>query len=423
VPGLSKRKGASNGVTHSRARPANDGAEGRALVRPFLKRSQTRGPPRRNDSGLRVENAVARAPHLYTPLRWFCLSAFRLLAEADPKYAVEERRFPDGSSFYEYRPLIAEAIEVAAEDIARLGDVRVALHDVGQEPAAQPFLGDSGFERVLLPLLVRVAEACGGFDWSDSAFERAYLELEDALFADRRSYEAVAPLLGVSTPVPVDLGGGFRVVPDGRAIVLQLSSELRAAEPFDPAAELADAVTAMRLATGAAIALGPAFLERIHGRAAGRRPTLSISATTPGGAPTRLDEFRGRLARDLLARFPITDEDAGIGDALDLWELSLFEEQRTAARHLSGALTSLLGGPEGPWAAAVRASVLVAEAPQERAELFARLRSEPPDEQTVRRALVEVLVHGDRGRLIEQLDDTLLGARVPRWTDVRQAAG
>jgi hypothetical protein len=364
-----------------------------------------------------------RAPHLYGPLRWFCLSAFGVLADAELKYAVEERRFPDGSSFYEYRPLIAETAETSAEALARLGDARIAVQELAREPAAQPFLGDSGFKRVLLPMLVRVAECCGGFDWSDAAFERAYAEVEDALFAARRSYEAVAPLLGVSTPVPIELGSGFRVVPDGRATVLEFHGELAADEPFDPAAELADAVTALRLATGAALALGPAFLERIQGRSVGRRPTLAISATMPAGQPTRLDEFRGRLARDLLARFRLADEDEALGEAVDLWELSLAEEPGDEAEHLSAALTALLGGSEGSWAAAVRASVLVAESPHQRADLFARLRSEPPNSDTLRRALVQVFLHGDRERLIEYLDDMLLGAPVPRWREVRRAAG
>jgi hypothetical protein len=364
-----------------------------------------------------------RAPHLYTPLRWFCLAAFGVLADAEVKYAVEERRCRDGSSFYEYRPLIANAIEERKQALARLGDVRVALHELAQEPAARPFLGDAGFERVLLPLLVRVTEGSGGFDWSDDAFDRAYLELEDALFAERRSYEAVAPLLGASTPVPIGLGEGLRVVPDGRATVLEFRSRLSGAEPPDAAAELADAVTALRLATGAAIALGPAFLERIHGRAAGRRPAHLTSATMPTGQPTRLDEFRGRLARDLLAGFAQADADDALAEALDLWELSLFEVPRSAGKHLSAALTALLGGADGWWAAAVRASLLVAEAPHERAELFARLRSEAPDAEIVRRALVQVLVDGDRERLIAQLDDKLLDARVQRWTEPRSAAG
>jgi hypothetical protein len=377
--------------------------------------------PERRRARERVTERVR--PALHTPLRWFCLSAFGLLADAELKFAVDQRRFPDGSSFYEYRPLIAETVEAHAEEIARLGDVRSALHELAQEPAAHPFLGDSGFERVLLPMLVRVAECCGSFDWSDAAFEQAYDELEDALFAARRSYEAVAPLLGVSTPVRIDLGGGFCVVPDGRAAVLELKGELTAGEDFDPAAELADAITALRLATGAAIALGPAFLERIHGRTAGRRPTLAISSTTPAGLPTRLDEFRGRLARDLLERFPRADADEALGEAVDLWELSLVEEPPAAGQLLSSGLTALLGGPDGSWAALVRASLLVAESPHERVELFARLRNEPPDSELLRRALVQALLHGDRERLIERLDDTLLGAPVPRWTDVRRAAG
>ena len=38
---------------------------------------------------------------------------------------------------------------------------------------------------VLLPLLERMAERCGGFDWDDGAFDHAYGKLERSLFGDR----------------------------------------------------------------------------------------------------------------------------------------------------------------------------------------------------------------------------------------------
>ena len=43
--------------------------------------------------------------------------------------------------------------------------------------------------------------------------------------------------------------------------------------------------------------------------------------------------------------------------------------------------------------------------------LFWPLCSESPAPDVVRRALVEVLMHGDRAQLVETLDDALLGLR------------
>src|SRR5918999_3680987 len=64
---------------------------------------------------------------------------------------------------------------------------------------------------VLIPLLITTAEACGGFDWDDVAFERAYAELERSLFGSSRSYAAVAPVVGLSVVTQVELGPGLRV--------------------------------------------------------------------------------------------------------------------------------------------------------------------------------------------------------------------
>src|SRR5205814_7135974 len=74
----------------------------------------------------------------------------------------------------------------------------------GDEPRAL-------YRSVLVPLLVRTAEGCGGFDWDDAAFERAYGELEAALFGDGHSYGAVAPLVGLSCGTQIELGDGIRV--------------------------------------------------------------------------------------------------------------------------------------------------------------------------------------------------------------------
>ena len=67
------------------------------------------------------------------------------------------------------------------------------------------------------------------------------------------------------------------------------------------------------------------------------------------------------------------------------------------------ALTALLGAGDGAWAAAMRTAVLLGEKTAERAELFAGLRAERlgrTARDSVRRALVEALLHGSRADLV-----------------------
>jgi hypothetical protein len=182
--------------------------------------------------------------------------------------------------------------------------------------------------------------------------------------------------------------------------------------------EIADAVSALRLATAAPVAAGPVLFERLDWRPLGVSPVLPIAATAPPGEPTRLDAFRAQLAADLLARLGSSEEDPELAEALDRWELSLFAEEPYRSEQLREALTALLGGTDGLWAASVRAAVLLGESAPERAQELEGLRSlargEPAGGRAagaVRRALVETLTHGDRAALVESLDEALLGVR------------
>ena len=74
-------------------------------------------------------------------------------------------------------------------------------------------------------------------------------------------------------------------------------------------------------------------------------------------------------------------------------------------------MSALLGEKDGIWAACVRAAVLLGETPKERGELLGRLKDERPAPDTVRRALVEVLMHGHRAQLVDTLDESILGLR------------
>jgi hypothetical protein len=391
--------------------------------------------------------SARRAPHLYRSLRSFCLGAFHLYVDEQLPFAFEEHASYGRPALYEYRPLVRSFLETRASQLQGREDARLALEDLRREPAARIFSrahagpdaseDEALFRTVVLPLLFSTAEACGGFDWDDVSFDRAYAELESSLFGEGHAYAAVAPLTGLVVGATIDLGDGLRVraaatgelaahwpeaqglLPQGfgrepdRLCVLELERALRRGdvEPPDAPGEIADAVTALRLATAGAIAAGPVLFERLDWRPYGIRPVLPIAATQPRGEPTRLDSFRGGLAGDLRARLPLADEDHELGESLDRWELSLFQDEPFRGEQLRGALAALLGAADGAWAAAVRAAVLLGESPRDRGALLLQLRdsSLPPD--VVRRALVEVVMHGDRGALVATLDESILGLR------------
>ncbi len=395
---------------------------------------------------------AVRAPHLYESLRCFCLGAFKALgaeldAGAELPFAFEEHASRGGPALYEYRPLARSFVEERAELLRRLPDTRAALADLKREPSAAIFArahagagpteDEALFRTVLLPMAALAGERCGGFDWHDDAFERAYVELERSLFGTRRAYAAVAPLVGLSTGAQIELGDGIRVrvaatgevsqhwpeaqglLPErfGREIdrlcVLELGRELPAGEPEPPDApgELADAVSALRLVTAGAIAAGPVIFERLDWRPIAIRPVLPIAATAPLGEPTRLDKFRGKVAAEIRRRLPAADDDRQLAEALDRWELSLFQDGQFRTEQVRESLTALLGESDGPWAAGLRAATLLAESPKERTELFERLRDFGSDEaaDALRRALVETLMHGSRSALVASLDEAILG--------------
>jgi hypothetical protein len=380
-----------------------------------------------------------RTPHLYDTLRRFCLGAFSVFHGEDLPFAFEEH----APSFYEYRPLVKSFIEGQADRLRSREDVRAALDDLAREPAARVYT--DMYRSLLVPLLVRTAEGCGGFDWDDAAFDRAYAETESLLFGDGHAYGAVAPLIGIACTTPIELAEGLRVrraatgelaalwpesagllprdfgrEPD-RLCVLELERRLDAAaeEAPDAPGELADAVTAIRLATAAPTAAGPVLFERLDWRPYGIRPVLPIAATAPPGEPTRLDPFRAQVAAKLIPALAAADEDARLGDALDRWELSLFQDDPFRGEQLRHAVEAALGEGDGTWAAGMRAAALLGETAAERAELLERFATATID--LVRRLLVAILLHGDRPALVRELDRALLGLQAgrPRVAELR----
>ena len=410
----------------------------------------------------RVSGRVIRSPNLHHTLRAFCLGAFAAVSHelddgGDVPFSFEEHQAPGSPTLYEYRPLVKPFLDARSGRFAALADAQPALAELEREPAAAVFAQAHSSGRpssrealtrtVLLPLLAETAEACGGFDWDDSAFDRVYAAFEASLFGSRRAYGAIAPLVGVSVGGLVDLGGGLRVrhvasgelaahwpqagglLPEGferepdRLCVLELEAELgdesgsgSGAVPDAPG-ELADAITALRLATAGAIAAGPVLFERLDWRPYGIRPVLPIAATAPPGEGVRLDPVRAERARRLREGLSAADDDRDLGEALDRWELSLFQTDPFASEQLRGSLTSLLGGGEGLFAGSLRAAAVLGETPRERSAILDRLRllaagdAAAATSDLVRSSLVAVLEHGDRAALLRTLDETLLGLR------------
>ncbi|HSC72527.1 MAG TPA: hypothetical protein VLB89_00075 [Gaiellaceae bacterium] len=410
-----------------------------------------------------------RAPQLYSELRAFCLGSFRaLLADIERgdelQFAFEEHTSYAKPALYEYRPLVKPFIEHRAHTLRKRPDAQLAVEELTRQPAATIFArahagprareDEALFGSVLLPLLTDTAEVCGGFDWDDGAFDRAYATLERALFGERHQYGAVAPVIGLTTGgTTIELGRGLRLrvaaagefaklwpeaqgllPPDfgrepDRLSVLELERTLEsgASEAPDAPGELADAITAIRLATAAPVAAGPVLFERLDWRPYGIRPVVPIAATQPAGEPERLDAFRATLAADMLLKLDEVDDDPELGEAIDRWELSRFQDGPFQAEQLRESLSALLGGSDGLWAAAVRGAILLGETPRARAELQDRLSGDP-DPDVVRRAIVETILHGDRPSLVQTLDQTILGLRpaptrhIP-VTDTRALAG
>jgi hypothetical protein len=405
---------------------------------------------------------AVRAPHLYPLLRGFVLGSFVVLGReleegAELPFAFEEHVQQDGPALYELRPLVRAFIEEREAVLREREDARLAVEELLREPAAEIFASahagphageeEALFKTVLLGLLVSTASACGGFDWDDEAFEHAYERLELSLYGEARRYTAVAPLVGLTLSKPVQLAPGLDVraflpgelsdhwpesrglLPPGfgrevdRCAVLELRRDLGAGEePPDAPAEVADAVSAIRLTTAAALSAGPVLFEMLDGRPFGIRPVLPIAATSPPGEASRLDAFRAPIAVEVLAALTRADGDPELAEALDRWELSLFQNEPFRSEQLRAALAALLGET---WP--LRSSVLLSGEGSVREELYGQLTAlaegeaaSPTALDAARRSIVAALQSRDRAELVHDLDRELLG--LPPRGSVRAVA-
>src|SRR2546423_329230 len=103
-------------------------------------------------------------------------------------FAFEEHASRGRPALYEYRPLVRAFVDARAPRLARREDARLAVDELAHEPAAaifarahagaRPDEREALYRSILLPLLVRAAEGCGGVDWGGAGVGRGHLEVE-----------------------------------------------------------------------------------------------------------------------------------------------------------------------------------------------------------------------------------------------------
>jgi len=115
-------------------------------------------------------------------------------------------------------------------------------------------------------------------------------------------------------------------------------------------------------------------------------------------------------------RLGLADADSALAEALDRWELSLFQNEPFRSDQLRAGFAALLGET---WP--LRAAVLLEAEPEARSALHVELTRLAAGEactatvtDAARRSLVEALQHGDRPALLRELDEALLGVRERR---------
>ena len=407
-----------------------------------------------------------RSPQLREALRLFCLGCFFDIShELEGGATVDVELVEHGGSqvsLFEYHEEIGTFVGDRADRLLAREDAVRALAALKLEPATaivgQGHLDpgeseDTSLRRsILLPLLIEVAEACVGFDWSDVAFDSAYGRLEDRLFGQAHVHRAVAPLIGLAARGGLELGAGARIrhAREGelraaaeagalpahfgrehdRCLVFEVDTLTHEPAPPNAPRTVALAVSSLRLTVPGALAAGPAIIEYLDEQLYGLRTAPDLASQLPTGESTRLDSFRGRIAGEVFCRLVGGVDDPELLEALDRWELALFHTGPLRAEGLREALVQLLGEEDGGWAAAMRAAALVGETPDERAELLggltALVEGDGPGakgEDVLRRALVACLRADSRSALLDSLDSTLLGLRArPVEMDYHAAA-
>jgi hypothetical protein len=416
-------------------------------------------------------------PALREPLQHFVQAAFSQLARdiaagQEVPFAIEELGSGEGPRLYDYHPLFDRFIEERSSRIRSLADFRRAIEAVMADSGALAFArahcpdATSDEERVrivfLWPLLVRIAEREGTFDYSDEAFDAAYGRVEHDVVKTRHRFEALVPLTGVlvSNP-PADLGAGVELLrmtaedlardwpeshglapprfgrePD-RLCALLIGAELDPKQgdaPPDATKVASAAILALRLVSGGSIAGGSLLFERLDLAPRAVRPLPPEAATAPPGESVRLDQHALGVARALSARLTEPTPEDTLAVALGRYTAAV--NAPTAALRataLVAAVSPLLGGNgAGDDAVALRAASLAGRSAAERMSIAGAVRAAASAkggnasvnaadasadmagrvDVAVRAALIAALLDDRRGAdLSSMLDEVLLGVR------------
>jgi hypothetical protein len=337
------------------------------------------------------------------------------------------------SPLYCYRPLTADFIEQRIGLLARLETFLPAVHQLTGVSGLDRYLdarGERGYpvetrsraEFALRVLLSRVFEESTDFTFSEERLERAYGELEAALYEGRTDTVVIAPVLGVEiVSEAVPLGDGLTLVrgdafPEDapadalwapgadRAHLLAVLRWETAAGDQSPVAHgrvrLRRLLSALRLYDSTPVAYGPLAWTRTGGSpwqpfalgALGRRDDHALLV-----GPEQEDELRAFCSL-VARRAPRSGELA--------WALRRYEmacERSVPGEALTDVLLALraLLEPEGPASGRLSGRVAALCAlPEERATLTARVAHTI----VLERSLIGGLgVDGDLDALAEEL--------------------
>ena len=280
------------------------------------------------------------------------------------------------ASLYAYRPLVGEYIRTRLNVLGRLSAYAPAARALEVLDGTPSYLSVRGEERVpasdrdradaaLRCFLTVLFEDTTDFELSSDRYERAYAELETALYANRATLTVIAPLAGLALEsAEIVIGDGLSLVrpdtvsdppddlprsEDAAVAVLTVDGDGADTPPLVVARRrFRSLLTALRLFDeGAFGAVGPAWARVDAGR--WRLVPLRLPSAPPSEEvlvvdPEVEDELRGFV--NLVARrTPRKGEVA--------WALRRFELGCERPRHLEGLSDYLLAArallePEGP---------------------------------------------------------------------------
>jgi hypothetical protein len=393
---------------------------------------------------------------LREPLLRFVQAAFALaardLANGGEVPFVLDAHEGGESALYSYRPLYGAYLDERRALILALPDARRALALLEATPGAVEYarlhVGDAVDDRealraaVLWPLAIQIAEREDAFECPDEAFDAIFAPLDRGVAGSRHLYDAMAPLVGVlvSEP-PADLGRGVALVradvgdvaagwpeasllvPPGfggepdRRCALSVTLELEPDERPPRLADLVeDAVRALRLVSGAAIATGPVGFERIDG---GPRPPVALSSLSSHhvpGAYYRFDLHLLVVARATALRIGALDARDPRREALGLFERALVLEPDLQADALRDALGVALRSERSLSLTALRAGALAGRDAGERQRIRDLVVGDAVHDAALAAAarnvlLAVVLDEQDAEAMAASADQVLLGAR------------